>query len=112
VVGPKVSEVFQPGNHASTFGGNPVSCAAALAVIDIMEKERLLDNVKRVGDLLQSELKKLAANYPWMVEVRGRGLMVGLVLDRPAKDFEKALLAKGLHRHRHCGQRHPACCLR
>ncbi len=96
VVGPKVSEVFQPGNHASTFGGNPVSCAAALAVIDIMEKERMLDNVKRVGDLLQSELKKLAANYPWMVEVRGRGLMVGLVLDRPAKDFEKALLAKGL----------------
>ena len=96
VVGPKVSEVFQPGNHASTFGGNPVSCAAALAVIDIMEKERLLDNVKRAGDLLQSELKKLAANYPWMVEVRGRGLMVGLVLDRPAKDFEKALLAKGL----------------
>ncbi len=96
VVGPKVSEVFQPGNHASTFGGNPVSCAAALAVIDIMEKERLLDNVKRAGELLQSELKKLAANYPWMVEVRGRGLMVGLVLDRPAKEFEKALLAKGL----------------
>lgn len=96
VVGPKVSEVLQPGNHASTFGGNPVSCAAALAVIDIMEKERLLDNAKRAGDLLQSELKKLAEQHPWMVEVRGRGLMVGLVLDRPAKDFEKALLAKGL----------------
>jgi acetylornithine/N-succinyldiaminopimelate aminotransferase len=96
VVGPKVSEVFQPGQHASTFGGNPVSCAAALAVIEIMDKERLLENVKRVGDLLHSELKKVAARYPWMVEVRGRGLMVGLVLDRPAKEFEKALLAKGL----------------
>ena len=96
VVGPKVSEVFQPGHHASTFGGNPVACAAALAVIDIMERERLLENVKRVGDLFHAELKKLAAKYPWMVEVRGRGLMVGLVLDRPAKEFEKALLAKGL----------------
>ena len=96
VVGPKLSEVFQPGNHASTFGGNPVACAAALAVIDIMEKERLLENVKRMSELLFVELKKLAAKYPWMVEVRGRGLMVGLVLDRPAKEFEKALLAKGL----------------
>lgn len=96
VVGPKVSEVFQPGHHASTFGGNPVACAAALAVIDIMERERLLENVKRVGDLFHAELKKIAAKYPWMVEVRGRGLMVGLVLDRPAKEFEKALLAKGL----------------
>lgn len=96
VVGPKLSEVFQPGNHASTFGGNPVACAAALAVIDIMEKERLLENVKRMSELLHGELKKLAAKYPWMVEVRGRGLMIGLVLDRPAKEFEKALLAKGL----------------
>jgi acetylornithine/N-succinyldiaminopimelate aminotransferase len=96
VVGPKLSEVFQPGNHASTFGGNPVACAAALAVIDIMEKERLLENVKRMSELLHGELKKLAAKYPWMVEVRGRGLMVGVVLDRPAKEFEKALLAKGL----------------
>ncbi len=96
IVGPKVSEVFQPGQHASTFGGNPVACAAALAVIDILEKERLLDNVKRVGELLLAELKAVAAQYPWMVEVRGRGLMIGLVLDRPAKDFEKALMAKGL----------------
>ncbi|HMP77541.1 MAG TPA: acetylornithine transaminase [Kiritimatiellia bacterium] len=96
IVGPKVSEVFQPGHHASTFGGNPVACAAALAVIDIIEKERLLDNVVRVGELMQNELRALCAEYPWMVEVRGRGLMLGLVLDHPAKNFEKALLAKGL----------------
>lgn len=96
IVGPKVSEVFQPGQHASTFGGNPVACAAALAVIDIIEKERLLDNVKRVGELMQTELSQVAAQHPWMVEVRGRGLMIGIVLDRPAKDFEKALMAKGL----------------
>lgn len=96
IVGPKVSEVFQPGHHASTFGGNPVACAAALAVIDILEKERLLDNAARMGEWMQNELKSLAAKHPWMVEVRGRGLMLGLVLDHPAKEFEKALLAKGL----------------
>lgn len=96
IVGPKVSEVFQPGHHASTFGGNPVACAAALAVIDILEKERLLDNAARIGELMQNELRALAVEFPWMVEVRGRGLMIGLVLDHPAKAFEKALLAKGL----------------
>ena len=73
-----------------------MACAAALAVIDIIEKERLLENVKRVGELMQTELQKLVARYPWMVEVRGRGLMIGLVLSHPAKEFEKALLAKGL----------------
>lgn len=96
IVGPKVSEVFQPGHHASTFGGNPVACAAALAVIDIIEKERLLENVARVSELLFSELRALAGKYPWIKDVRGKGLMIGLVLDHPAKAFEKALLAKGL----------------
>ncbi len=96
VVGPKASEVLQPGQHASTFGGNPVACAAALAVIDILEKERLLDNATRVGELLQNELRALASEYPWIVDVRGRGLMIGMALNHPAKAFEKALLAKGL----------------
>lgn len=96
IVGPKASEVFQPGQHASTFGGNPVACAAALAVIDIIEKERLLDNVARIGELLQTELRGLCAEYPWITDVRGRGLMIGLVLNHPAKEFEKALLAKGM----------------
>lgn len=96
IAGPKVSEVLHPGQHASTFGGNPVTCAAALAVIDIIEKERLLDNVARVGETLQNELRALQAEHPWIVEVRGRGLMLGVVLNHPAKRFEKELLAKGL----------------
>ncbi len=96
IVGPKVSEVFQPGHHASTFGGNPVACAAALAVIDIIEKERLLENVARVSEFIFSELRVLAEKFPWIKEVRGKGLMIGLALDHPAKAFEKALLAKGL----------------
>ncbi len=96
VVGPKVSELFHPGHHASTFGGNPVACAAGLAVFDILEQDHLLANATKMGDLLQDGLRKLAAKYPWMVEVRGLGMMQGLVLDHPAKEFEKALLAKGL----------------
>lgn len=96
IAGPKLSEVFHPGQHASTFGGNPVACAAALAVIDIIEKERLLDNVARVGEALQSDLRALQAEYPWITDVRGRGLMLGVVLSHPAKSFEKELLAKGL----------------
>lgn len=96
IAGPKVSEVFQPGHHASTFGGNPVACAAALAVMDIIEKERLLENVERVSAMIFNELSALATRFPWIRGVRGKGFMIGLVLDHPAKPFEKALLANGL----------------
>jgi predicted acetylornithine/succinylornithine family transaminase len=96
LAGPKVSEVFQPGHHASTFGGNPVACAAALAVLDVIRDEGLLENARRMGALLQAELKSLAAKHAWMQEVRGLGLMQGLALDRPAKEFEKLLMSKGL----------------
>jgi predicted acetylornithine/succinylornithine family transaminase len=96
IIGPKVSEVFQPGHHASTFGGNPVACAAALAVIDIIEHEQLLENAMRIGHLMTSELRAMTSKFPWMVDVRGKGLMIGLVLDHPAKAFEKALLSNGL----------------
>ncbi len=96
IAGPKVANVFQPGNHASTFGGNPVACAAALAVMDVMEQERLLDNARVRGEQLQAGLRAIAAKHNWMISVRGLGLMTGLVLDRPAKPFEKALMANGL----------------
>ncbi|MCS6770893.1 MAG: aspartate aminotransferase family protein [Kiritimatiellae bacterium] len=96
IAGPKVAEVFQPGHHASTFGGNPVACAAALAVIQIIEDERLLENAAQLGEFMMRELRALAAQFPWMRDVRGKGLMIGLVLDHPAKAFEKALLANGL----------------
>jgi acetylornithine aminotransferase len=65
-----------PGNHGSTFGGNPVAAAAALAVIDTIEADRLLDNATEVGDLLRAGLAD-----PRVREVRGRGLLIGLDLD-------------------------------
>jgi predicted acetylornithine/succinylornithine family transaminase len=96
VAGPKLSDVFQPGNHASTFGGNPLACAAALATIDVIEKENLIGNAATLGELFRQKLKKLAKKYPFIKDVRGLGLMVGIVCDRPAKPLEVILRDKGL----------------
>ncbi len=96
VAGPKLANLFQPGNHASTFGGTPLACAAALAVLDIIEKEDLLANAAQMGARLTAGLRDLARRHAWIKEIRGRGLMIGVVLDIPAKPVEKALLAEGL----------------
>ena len=74
---------WQPGAHGSTFGGNPVCCAAALATLDLVESEYMA-NARKMGDVLMAESKKLAARHRAIVDVRGRGLMMGLELDDPA----------------------------
>lgn len=96
VAGPKLADVFQPGNHASTFGGNPLACAAALATIDVIEQESLLENASTVGALFVKLLKKLAKKHSFIKDVRGLGLMVGLVCDRPCKPLEVILRDMGL----------------
>lgn len=96
VTAPKVADVFQPGNHATTFGGTPLASAAALSVIQIIEDEDLLKNAARMGELFMEKLKQIAAKYSFVREVRGAGLMVGLVMNHPAKEFEQILLKKGL----------------
>ncbi len=68
---------WQRGSHGSTFGGNPVSCAAALATLDLLE-ESLLENCRRMGQLLKQKAEDLASRYPVIVDVRGLGLMIGL----------------------------------
>jgi acetylornithine/N-succinyldiaminopimelate aminotransferase len=95
-VTPELSNVFQPGNHASTFGGTPLACAAALAVLDTIEKEHLLDNAAAMGALFMDGLKALAQKHPCIKTVRGLGLMVGAVLDIPAKPVEAKLRENGL----------------
>jgi acetylornithine/N-succinyldiaminopimelate aminotransferase len=88
-------ELFAPGDHGSTFGGNPVSCAAALAVLDTIEREHLLDNVKRVGEHLANELD--AIDNPLVVGTRGSGLWRALVLAEPtAGAVETAARGRGL----------------
>ncbi|HIK47912.1 aspartate aminotransferase family protein [Thermosynechococcus sp. M55_K2018_012] len=93
--------VFQPGDHASTFGGNPLATAAALTVCETLEKENLLENVRDRGQQLRTGLRELAAAYPQLIaEVRGWGLINGLELqpDTPltAAEVAKAALAEGL----------------
>ncbi|MFI0896477.1 acetylornithine transaminase [Streptomyces sp. NPDC020983] len=75
------AELFTPGAHGSTFGGNPVSCAAALAVLDTIEADALLDNVKRQGEKLREGIAGLG--HPLVDHVRGAGLLIGIVLTEP-----------------------------
>ncbi len=85
--------LLQPGNHGTTFGGNPVATAAALAVIGTIESDGLLDNALKVGDVFRDGL----ADHPLVAETTGRGLLVGIVLTQPVTaDVQKAALAAGL----------------
>jgi 4-aminobutyrate aminotransferase len=81
---------WPPGAHASTFGGNPVSCAAALATIALL-KEQLVANAADVGAHLQAGLKALMDKHPLIGDVRGRGLMVGIELVRNRQTKERAI---------------------
>jgi acetylornithine/N-succinyldiaminopimelate aminotransferase len=77
----EVSKGFVPGAHASTFGGNPLACRAALAVLDVVEKEGLIAHVERVGAHLRSEVDALSARVPGLTGARGRGLLAGVGVD-------------------------------
>lgn len=88
---------FAPGDHATTFGGGPVVCAAGLAVLDVIENDGLLDNVSRQGDAIRNELGARFEGNPVVNEVRGRGLLIGVELDGPlAKDVVLSLMSDGM----------------
>jgi acetylornithine aminotransferase len=92
----EAADAFTPGKHGSTFGGNPLACAAAQATLDAIEREHLLDNAVRIGALILSGLNQRLAGIPGVVQIRGRGLMIGIQLDRPCGDLVKQALARGL----------------
>jgi 4-aminobutyrate aminotransferase len=79
-----------PGSHASTFGGNPISCRAALTTIELLE-EGLIENAKRVGSYLLEKLKGLQERFPLIGDVRGKGLMIGIELVKDPGTKEKAI---------------------
>jgi 4-aminobutyrate aminotransferase/(S)-3-amino-2-methylpropionate transaminase len=85
-----VSEAMKPGDHLSTFGGNPISCAAALANLAVIEEEGLVANAARQGEMLLARFRRLQESCPRVGEVRGRGLMIGLELVRDRKTREPA----------------------
>ena len=83
VAGPKAANIFQPGNHGTTFGGNPLAMRAGVETIRIMEKDGLLDNAAKVGGHLKASLEKALAGVAGVKDIRGQGLMLGIELAKP-----------------------------
>jgi acetylornithine/N-succinyldiaminopimelate aminotransferase len=84
----KFADVLSAGTHASTFGGNPLGCAVALKILDVIEREHLDENARKLGELLKRELQKLVARFPSVLkEMRGIGLMIGLEFRADAAVF-------------------------
>jgi acetylornithine/N-succinyldiaminopimelate aminotransferase len=93
----KAAEAFTPGMHGTTFGGNPLACAVAIAVIDTIKQQNLLDHIRDVGNYFHEELSKLAARHDCIVDVRGIGLMLGVELN--SADLAKHIAAQLMERH-------------
>jgi acetylornithine/succinyldiaminopimelate/putrescine aminotransferase len=92
--------VLTPGTHGSTFGGNPVACAAALAVFDVLERDGAIENAASIGHYLITRLREIAKECPDVREVRGQGMIIGLALKHPAKPvvdacFRERLIVNG-----------------
>ena len=92
----QAADVFKPGNHGSTFGGNPLSCAAALAVLKVIRKEDLTSRAENIGNLIMSKLKHELCDVEHVQDIRGLGCMVGIQLDRPCKSLFSQALESGL----------------
>jgi acetylornithine aminotransferase len=92
----EAATLFAPGNHGSTFGGNPLACRAALAVLETLERERLPERAAALGARLLGALREALAALPGVKAVRGLGLMLGIELDRPCQVLMSRALARGL----------------
>jgi acetylornithine/N-succinyldiaminopimelate aminotransferase len=92
----EIAQTLDIGAHGSTFGGNPIACAAGVAVLETIAAERLLDNCRAIGARLRERLAGLAAELPMIRQVRGRGLILGIELDRPGRPLVGAALERGL----------------
>ena len=92
----EAATTFGPGQHGTTFGGNPLACRAALETLATIEQEGLLDNALRIGERIQAGLRQGLSGLDGLVEVRGQGLMIGIELDRPCGAIVQTMLDKGV----------------
>jgi acetylornithine aminotransferase len=83
----KVAQLFTPGSHGSTFGGNPLACRVGCSVLEIIEEQGLLDNAKRQGERLLARLRVELSEHPDVAAIRGQGLMIGIELVHPCRDL-------------------------
>jgi len=92
----EAAELFAPGNHGSTFGGNPLACAAALAVCNTLNEQRLWDRAAALGARIMDGLREALEGATGVAGLRGQGLMIGIALDRPCADLVSTALSDGL----------------
>jgi acetylornithine aminotransferase len=83
----KAAQLFTPGSHGSTFGGNPLACRVACTVLEIIEEQGLLANARRQGEHLLQRLRVELADHPQVLQVRGLGLMIGIELKAPRREL-------------------------
>lgn len=96
LAGGEAAEVFQPGEHAATFGGNPLSTAAAIAAVSVIIDEKLAEQAAQKWGYIHKKISNLQINYPIITQIRGMGLMIGIVLNTDAKPIQGKCLEKGL----------------
>ena len=87
---------LEPGDHGSTYGGNPLACAAVATTLEIFEEEKLVDHVNEIGAYLREQLEVLKEECDGLLELRGTGLIQGIKVSKPAGEVSKAALAEGL----------------
>jgi acetylornithine aminotransferase len=90
------AKLFKPGHHGSTFGGNPLVCAAALSTLAIIEEDGLMQNAVAIGDFIRAQLREKLAGLPGVRDIRGKGMMIGIELDKPCKEIVERALRAGL----------------
>ena len=96
IAGNIAGEIFKPGNHASTFGGNPLACTAAITTLDIIEEEGLMCNALEQGDFMRKSFQEQLGNLDSVTQIRGQGLMIGIELENPCTELVSQALEKGL----------------
>ena len=92
----KAANLIAPGDHGTTFGGNPFSCKVALTVLDIMQQENLLQTIENIGGLFKKQLQQKLGAHPKVVDIRGKGLMLAVQLDQAYDNLAQKMLAAGL----------------
>ncbi|MFT7689449.1 MAG: acetylornithine/N-succinyldiaminopimelate aminotransferase [Porticoccaceae bacterium] len=92
----EAAQLMQPGNHGSTFGGNPLACAAALATINTLQDDHLIERAAVLGDRIMASFKTALAGVEHVVEIRGKGCMIGIELNKPCKSLFSTAMAAGL----------------
>lgn len=108
LIGPRV-ENLSPGMHATTFGGNPLACAASLVAFEVMESEKLADQATKKGEALLSRIKEIQS--PIIREVRGTGLMIGVEIKQKVAAYLQAMVEKGVIALQQASRR-SGCCRR